>query len=299
MLKIKTRLTKSVYGLSRFFDPIEDISLEDVIDDSRTIKTKVVDGVTFESVLAPETLSLVHNFTKIDDTVNYKLIVLNNENIVCNFIIDLDIIKSRGDFSDQTLWAIKDSVFEEHINRADKTSSYTLKASDLISTYVETFATKAPNTGTPNWDGNKSPIKLFIPSKNSNIDDVHFIVIYDDLEPEVFNNFPIEVTSTGDVDVASIANVNDLISGITITPSKSTLDEDDFVTLTLTAEDTSITEIFAEAVFGMVTKTRIPLNNGVGTVKVSSLGLSSGDPVRIKFGYKYYTGVAEYTNTIA
>ena len=45
--------------------------------------------------------------------------------------------------------------------------------------------------------------------------------------------------------------------------------------------------------------TRIALTNGVGTIRVSSLGLSTGDPVRIKFGYKYFTGVAEYTTTIA
>jgi hypothetical protein len=296
-LKIKTRTTKSVYGVHRFFDPIQE-SLIDDSDDSRTLKTKVVDGVTIESMLAPETLNLVHNFTKIDDAVNYKFIVSNNEKIVCNFIIDLDIIKSRTDFSDQTLWAIKDSVFEEHTNRADKNSSYTLQSSDFISCYAETLITKANNRGTAEFDGNKAPIKFFVPSKNSVIDNVYFVVIYEEVQPEVFDNFPFEFTTTGDVNVTSLDKVNNLISDITITSSNPTINEDDSVTLTLTTEDTSITEIYAEAVFGIVAKTRILLNNGVGTVNVSSLGLSSGDPVRIKFGYKYFSGVAEYTNTV-
>jgi len=89
-----------------------------------------------------------------------------------------------------------------------------------------------------------------------------------------------------------------ILSPITITPSKQTITEDDKVTLTVTTEDTSITEVYAEAVFGIVSKTRIALTNGVGTVNVMSLGLSVGDPIRIKFGYKFFTGLSEYTNTV-
>lgn len=50
---------------------------------------------------------------------------------------------------------------------------------------------------------------------------------------------------------------------------------------------------FLETVSGYTPKVRVPIVNGVGTFKVLPLGLDIGDIVRVKVGWKYFTGEAE------
>ena len=274
-LKIKTGFKKNPYGFSRFFPKVD---------------TTEVEGI-------PEivnTINYTNSFTVSGDVITYKLIL--DTHVCYHLVIDYNLIKQHASFADQTLWSISDSCFNKHLEREDKTQSYTVTEEDLVNVYIETSVTKPAWISVPYIDGNSLPIKIFVPSKNSTINDIFILVPEDQTEDHVDVTF---TNTGGNVSELNLENLAyGILSPITITPSKSTITEDDKVTLTVTTEDTSITEVYAEPVFGMVSKTRIPLTNGVGTVNVMSFGLSTGDSIRIKFGHKFFTGLSEYTNIV-
>jgi hypothetical protein len=255
-------------------------------------------------VITLSNIKIEQRLTSSGNIVNYKLIqTLNNgePEVVYNINMDIDLLKTIPAFTNQSYFGISDTVYEYYKNDALATTatSYDVKYSEFTNIFANNFVDRKKLTA-GGLNGNKLPIAIFVPSVNSTINDIQFIVDVGVAQNEFYPNYTFEFEITGDVNIADAdRDLTKLVSPITVTASKPTLGEDDNVTLTVTAQDTTITEIYAEPVFGFVPKTRIALTNGVGTIKVSTLGLSIGDPVRIKFGYKYFTGVAEYTNTIA
>ena len=51
--------------------------------------------------------------------------------------------------------------------------------------------------------------------------------------------------------------------------------------------------IYLEAVSGLVPFTRVPAIHGLATVPVSAAGMSAGDEIRVKFGWKYFPGAED------
>jgi hypothetical protein len=246
---------------------------------------------TYPSVTFDHVINLSNNI------LNYKMVV--GEDTILNLNLDLSTIKTPGNTStlfsaDQVLIGIADKVIDDIQALETVNTPYDVKYDQLVNMFNTTFLSKDIGENI-NYNGNKCPFKIFVPSKNSSVDEFIIIMAQDNVTPTITHTYS---SDTLTLDISEQAKFKQIVSSINVTASKPTINADDYVTLTLTPSDTSITELYAEAVFGMITKTRIPVVNGVGTVKVSSLGLSSGDPVRIKFGYKYFTGVAEYTNTV-
>ena len=52
-------------------------------------------------------------------------------------------------------------------------------------------------------------------------------------------------------------------------------------------------EVFLEPVVGVLPKTRVKLVNGVGSFRISSMGLDAGDTIRVKAGWRYVPGLGE------
>lgn len=273
-LKVKLREAYSPVGFLKYLDPIE------VPANSTT--------PVFEARI-PE---YENKFSYSGNILNYQLI-LNNSKIISNLDIDLNKLKQNKDFADQTLWAIDNTAIQNNISRIDEAESYTVKTEEFVALYTLTYPSKTGVFEDPNIQyGNETPLFIFVPSKNSTTEEVVFIVYTKDLgSPQVI------FTSTGDIET-SIGNFSNIVSPITISASKSSLNPDDSVVLTVTTGDPTITELYVEPVFGSTNKTRVRLINGVGTVTVYSTDLFVGEEVRIKFGYKWYSGVAEYTNII-
>jgi hypothetical protein len=246
-------------------------------------------------------VTINHLINVANGTLKYKLIIAGDT--ILNLSLDLNLIKQSNILNtDQTLIGITDKVIDFCLNK-DTTSDayvigneYQITTHELINMFNTTYISK-DYVDSALYNGNKCPFKIFVPSKNSNFTD-YTLVMYGDNTTET-NISHVYSSDTLTLDVSELVKFKNIVSNINITASKTSLNEDDSVTLTVTTADSSITEVYAEAVFGVISKTRIPLTNGVGTVNVSSLGLSSGDPVRVKFGYKNYTGVAEYTNIVA
>ncbi len=210
-----------------------------------------------------------------------------------NFEIPYNIITENTAFGDQTLWAITDSCIKN--KRVDGESEpYVLTQQDIINVGATTFVSKDSRIFREEYNNYYSPIRIFVPSKTSTIDDLT-IVFIDDLPRDtpvitVFETNP----STTDV----LESWKDLLATITVTGPTS-IGPDETADLNVTCSDTSVTEIFVEPVIGATNKTRVIMNNGQGTLKVNTFGLSSGDEIDIKFGYKYFTGISRYTKTVS
>lgn len=236
-----------------------------------------------------------HSINLNQSTLNYKLLV--EDNICLNLNIDLNMFKDEPSFNkDQMLFGINDNIINNALSAEDKSIAYNVVESDIVNFFKESYLTKDAVENIK-YNGNKCPFKIFVPSKTTSFEDYNLMVYTNNSdEPEITHTY---TSDTLTLDVSPLAPPwTDIISDISIAASKPAINEDDKVTLTLTTENNSITEVYAEAVFGIVSKTRIALTNGVGTVNVMSLGLSVGDPIRIKFGYLLFSGVTEYTNTV-
>lgn len=272
-MKLHTR-TKNCHGNYLYiYDLIKDIEgLEDI----------------------PSTL-INHSINLNQSTLNYKLLV--EDNICLNLNIDLNMFKDDSSLNkDQMLFGINDNIINNALSAEDKSIPYTVLKSDIVNVFKDSYLTKNAYIESITYDGNKCPFKIFVPSKNTSFADYNLMVYSNDPEePLITHTY---TSDTLDLDISALKPWHNIISDISITASKPTINEDDRVTLTLTTEDTSITEIYAEPVLGIISKTRIALTNGVGTVNVISTGLSVGDDIRIKFGYSLFSGVAEYTNTV-
>ena len=71
-------------------------------------------------------------------------------------------------------------------------------------------------------------------------------------------------------------------------------------TFTWSLPDTAshITKVYVEPLAGYVNKTVVNLTNGTGSFTVDTSDLVSGDAVQFKIGYKLFTGVVNYTQTL-
>lgn len=275
-LKIKKRSARYPLGLYTF---VKQVEVTDLVDGPEQQLGKVIPSFT-------------NAFTYSGNIVNYKFILNNENKTILNLNIDLDILKQNANFADQTLWSIDSTIVDNNIARTDSSEEYTVKQSEFVPLFSANYVTKPLYFQDTSMNGSKSTLLIFVPSKNSTIEELKFVVYSTDTtSPEIV------ITTTGDVEQED-AKIPELISTINISPSKPTINADDFVTLTITTGDPTVTEVYAEPVYGTTNKTRVRMVNGTGNIIVYSTDLIAGEPVRIKFGYKYYTGVAEYINTV-
>jgi hypothetical protein len=241
-------------------------------------------------------------FTVTTDANSIFLLVTNKDtNIrVLDFEIPLGIIKQNPAFADQTLWVIKDSLLEKYTksNSFDGeyvVERYVLTQQDLLNVAAATFISKDPNIFKEDYNNYYSPIRIFVPSKNSTVDDLTIVFLKEQI-PTV-GSF-VNASESNPAAVETIQTWKNLLATITVT-GPTTVSADEVVDLNIACSNTSVTEVFVEPVIGATNKTRIFLDNGQGTLKVNTSGLSSGDTVDIKFGYKYFTGISRYTKTVS
>jgi hypothetical protein len=265
-------------------------------------------------------------FTGQNNTLSFTLKL--EDDIVYQFNLDFDIIKTSTNFSDQTFWAIKSQALNPRSllsSNVDNTI-YNLKSTDLVeltnTTYVSKIAyfSNFPQTAQNKTDPNNfisTPFRIFVPSKNSNLADCKIIV---NRPIPLVNDSVTTLTIEGDVNVV---NLNDdptltgndyqqtvletglpfwdwktLISNITLTPNTNTPSAGDDIIINVTTADTSITKVYVESVVGISNKSVVTLNNGQGSFIIKTDSLSSGDEVVVKVGYKYFSNKASYSTVL-
>lgn len=284
----------------------------------------ITDLVTSESTQGPSThYDFSWEFNNTVDTINVKLINTTENKIEYNFSIPYDNIKVNPAYDTQTYFAIKNSAVETFMlslngegeysptTQEQRNTPYVISADELTEITSFTLPTKAildtgntqmysPDQLKSAHGSNEAMFKIIVPYKDCPVSDLEFVVKYPDT-PEV------TVTYGPDADVTTLENTvagegsaaSKYFNKLTITADKDAPAAGDNIKLTVTSEDPNVPEVYAEAVVGILTKTTIKLTDGVGNVTVSTLGLDSGDQVLIKFGYKYFTNIANYTKTLA
>lgn len=231
------------------------------------------------------------------NTIEYKLKCITSGTTIIDIAIPFDVITTAGNFSDQSLWTIKDSTLA---NIANKEGTYTVQYSDIVNVYTSSYQDR-PNLFLEKNQTIYCPLKIFVPSKTSSITDL-ILLTYSTAEGS-------GVTTTVGGPAATNTNVVPFVEGskfatqmmatISVTASEATTVAGDQISLQIEVNNPDITDVFVEPIYGMVNKTRIPLTNGIGSVLVSTDGMTSGDQIRVKFGWYSYTGVAIFNRTLS
>jgi hypothetical protein len=238
------------------------------------------------------------------DADSIFLVVTNEETdlLVLDFEIPFEIIKENSAFGDQTIWAIKDTLLDLKCAPGSPVERYVLTQQDIINVGTSTAISKDPVIFKEQYNDYYSPIRIFVPSKNSTIDDLTIVIIEDRPTVDSIHPNTIETVPTGlelvENEAKPLESWKLLLATITTT-GPATVNADEVVDLNIQCSDTSVTEVFVEPIIGAVNKTRVLLNNGQGSLKLNTFGLSTGDQVDIKFGYKYFTGISRYTKTVS
>jgi hypothetical protein len=256
-----------------------------------------------------------------------KFTLKQNNVIKYKFSLNLDTIKSSTLFADQTYWAIKSNSFLEKC--VDLDNPYSLTLLDIVELSNITISTKTSydsrNFPTKDFEDkdntNSSPFKLFVPSVNSSLSDCKIIVMnpVPDTRGTTGQNSTI-VSVTGDVNIVNltpeittteqqVAHFNStknphwdwrsLISNVSLSSTAQSYSAGDDIVVNVTTEDTTISKVYLDPVVGILNKQQVNLVNGAGSFVIKTDTLQSGDNVRVKVGYKYFTGAGTFTKTLA
>jgi hypothetical protein len=253
-----------------------------------------------EPVLHQTVVNYINKVEVSGNNIRYSLICEQDSYPIYDVTVSLDDIKSNLNFADQTLWGVSDTFSQQNETRVDKSQTQVVPASEIQNIFAKTLSDKSKAIFSP-IIGISIPFGIFVPSIDSTIDDC--VVILSEF-PDNSVEDGVTLTNTNDTPVAVINVPNDqfyadLIAGITVTASPASPAAGDDITLSVTCSDPTVKYVYVEPRSGIVNKTKIAMNEGVGSVIVKTGDLVSGDEVEIKLGYKFYTGVYKYLVTLA
>lgn len=183
---------------------------------------------------------------------------------------DFESIKQRSEFSDYGIWAINESE---------------LSYGHPFNRIVETVHSKRHRDHNARM-GETSSIKVLVPLEASKESDWSMHIACHPEFPLVINSptVPLGLYETID-DVMPTLSAPSLVE---VAPDKMAVIQ----VLMNNAASACEAEIFAETSGGYLPLTRIHTNDQTATFNLLPLGLSNGQSVRVKFGFRFYTGLA-------
>lgn len=146
----------------------------------------------------------------------------------------------------------------------------------------------------------KSRVMFFVPLKSSTFDEcaIHILTEHKDY-PHMFNGVPVarEQTSPLQAQVQALPHLvinaaQQIQGGATAEIAITMVDADG----RLIARDC---ELYLEAIGGSLVSERVHLSRGAGSARVVAIGAQPGDTIRLKAGWRYWSGEAEHTMVVA
>lgn len=146
----------------------------------------------------------------------------------------------------------------------------------------------------------KSRVMLFVPLKSSTFDEcaVHILTEHKDY-PHLFNGVPVarEQTSPIGAQVQAMPHLvinadHQIQIGATAEIAITMVDADGL----LIERDC---ELYLESIGGSLVSERVHVSKGIGSARVVAIGSQPGDTIRLKAGWRYWTGDAEHTMVVA
>ena len=254
------------------------------------LKSQLNSNTSFSTYVDEESLldsyNFKHWFDLSNNIIHYKLINESENKTYIDVSIPFSEIKNHVNFADQTMWGINN----------DSLSKTTLSGSDLVPLLTLSLIKKNPVLISSEFGAQFSPFRIFVPGKNSSLEDCVFQIKIPDTTVDSFPDVNVSVggPSYTNEQIGSLANWKNLIQ----TPSLQSTITPGNIKVDVTVTDTDISEVFLESIVGSVDRTRVVLTNGVGRFNISTSSLQTGEVVRVKLGYKYFTGVTEFTATV-
>ncbi len=251
----------------------------------------------FSAEESPENFIFENNFSSDANSIRYKLISVADNKVVYDFTINLQDIKDLVSFSDQTLWAINDVFAKENKYK----ENVQVPPVQLVNVFSYTHLNRGGFAKPPFIE---TPIKIFVPSVDSNVDDVYVLLL--DNVPYSQESTPedltvkhvVQITGTTDIETITLTNPSQLVDNISVTSATESVAAGDDINLTITCTNPDVNYVYVDALVGSPNKSIVKLTNGTGNLVVKTNTLSSGDEVLIKFGYKYFTGITRYTKVL-
>lgn len=252
----------------------------------------VTHPVTLQESEQPESITYKNEINLLEnDIIHYKLISVYDDKVVYDLKIDIEDIKSQSSYDEQTLWAIDDAF----LNNNKYADNIVVPSGVYRNVFSQTVLGKTQFVDYAFGFG-LSPLKIFIPSAQSTINDIYILICEGGLN---VTDPQINVVVEGDIQSENIdfTNKSLLVDAITISASNNSPVAGDDINITINAPG-NVGYVYVQPLVGIVNKTRVKMTNGVGNVTIKTDSLSSGDEVDIKFGYRYFTNVVRYTKTL-
>jgi hypothetical protein len=196
--------------------------------------------------------------------------------------ITLEELQKNPGFTEQSLWTIRQDFQVVDENPV-------VNNNNLINIFANNVLDKPFSWAKPADSYYRVPLYIFVP-KTENVtmqDFIYRIAECEDVNVEY-------VGSSADEIIDESVRLSELISDISLSSTSTTIEPDSSITVNVQT-DTFIKQVYLEQVSGMLNKTRVSLTNGQGSFKLYSTGLESGDNIRVKAGFKNFSGIADIT----
>jgi hypothetical protein len=212
--------------------------------------------------------------------------------------INLTDFLSKTSMSDNSLWSVsKDSIVAGHMY-TEEIGPLVLFRAQIKDLFSITYNNKA-NFYNNASEGNDL-YQIFVPAiSDADMTKFTYRLICDSAKYDE-KDLPVVIDPTcpaAEMIQENAITIQGLITPITAT-GPSSISPDSVFSVDVST-DSSISAIYVEQVHGVLPRLKIPLTNGAGTFKVSTIGMESGDNVEVKIGFKKYTNVVTYTKTVS
>lgn len=224
-------------------------------------------------------------------TQNYGI----KSDVIGEYSIDLSTLKNLPDFSDHASFML----YSDKTWRGE--SYHAGMMNQLVNLYPLTIASKSSASVFHSMNNVPMPLgNILVPFQDSNTSDYSLGVNVDDKELVILN---------GDL-VASAAITLDVLRHeqlpiVKFDMSQQSVAKDGSIAIGFTLRSSSgdmITgnsaDVYLETTGGVLSKTRVKTVNGSGSVEFYAAGLTSGDTVKMKCGFKYFTGTDSTVVTV-
>jgi len=237
--------------------------------------------------------------TKFDITVLEKKLNIDINNITLGtreIVVGKDIDNTLGD--DYYLKYKTRTFTLEDLNKYTEWKDYSVwspiidigEVKGIINKFAESFSIRRTSPNTNELFSKFFPFDIIVPNKNCNFDEMHFF-IYKHPDSKIISNK--NFIEYKDIDTVE-SDKKELLPYISISGS-DVINKDSYSTLTLDVTNYNLNyplTIELELINGYLPKSRI-ITKDTATFKVYSTGLDSGDTIKIKAGFRYYSSLAE------
>jgi len=257
-------------------------------------------NLNLSQYVSPETtdtnITLDYNFNIVGEVITFTLTNVQENKIYHKVELAYSTIKARRDFASQSLFEFTMPEYTEGNVAILNETELKNKFSETLNTGIKVNSYAA---------GNTQPFKLFVPSATSSLDQCIFCIptansiVTEPAETGYTKKITVQFTGTAaTAEVTQALNIPSFTQLCSIPVATELSRTTDTITVGISVPDTSIQQVWLEPVYGNLSKTRVDMTSGSGTFTILTTGLNSGDAVRVKLGYKYLSGLSDFTTTV-